>query len=91
MVCGNLGHDLLPFVSVTSQTYTASVDEFNDIPHGPGMIFDACCHRGGLPGSGLLWLGFVKYNIAMPVMGGGKTGWQEAGPAGYTRTTKEHS
>ena len=70
MVCGNLGHDLLPFVSVTSQTYTASVDEFDDIPHGPGMVFDACCHRGGLPGSGLLWLGFVKYNIAMPVMGG---------------------
>ena len=26
----------------------------------------------------------------MQVMGGGKTDWQEARPAGYTRTTKEH-
>ena len=41
MVCGDLGHDLLPFVAVIIQTYTASVDEFGDVPDCPRMVSDA--------------------------------------------------
>ena len=40
MVCGDLDHDLLSFVAVIIQTYTASVDEFVDIPDGPGVVCD---------------------------------------------------